>query len=184
MPDGASAAVDLVAAGFHGTALRLGRDGEQALSLYAALPWLRDAAFAAARICSRIGSSGEKLEALMSKTPRFSSWKREVPLHGNRGLLMQTLAEGKAAAGGEGVRIHTGNGWVYLVPLSRRPALRILAESPDLEVAAELCDFYAGRAAQLDRELSRQPSAGAEGEPGRGAAVSRGPACQEKGRKI
>lgn len=156
VPDGASAAVDLVAAGFHGTALRLGRDGEQALSLYAALPWLRDAAFAAARICSRMGSSGEKLEALMSKTPRFSSWKREVPLHGNRGLLMQTLAEGKAAAGGEGVRIHTGNGWVYLVPLSRRPALRILAESPDLEVAAELCDFYAGRAAQLDRELSRQ----------------------------
>ena len=36
VPDGASAAVDLVAAGFHGTALRLGRDGEQALSLYAA----------------------------------------------------------------------------------------------------------------------------------------------------
>ena len=78
VPDGASAAVDLVAAGFHGTALRLGRDGEQALSLYAALPWLRDAAFAAARICSRMGSSGEKLEALMSKTPRFSSWKRET----------------------------------------------------------------------------------------------------------
>ena len=168
VPDGASAAVDLVAAGFHGTALRLGRDGEQALSLYAALPWLRDAACAAARICSRMGSSGEKLEALMSKTPRFSSWKREVPLHGNRGLLMQTLAEGKAAAGGEGVRIHTGNGWVYLVPLSRRPALRILAESPDLEVAAELCDFYAGRAAQLDRELSRQlsPSEQREGPAG------------------
>ena len=89
-------------------------------------------------------------------TAESGVWKREVPLHGNRGLLMQTLAEGKAAAGGEGVRIHTGNGWVYLVPLSRRPALRILAESPDLEVAAELCDFYAGRAAQLDRELSRQ----------------------------
>ena len=156
MPDAAPAAIDTLAAGYHGGALRLGRDGPEAEARYGELPWLRDAAFAAARICSRMGSSGEKLEALMSKTPRFSSWKREVPLHGNRGLLMQTLAEGKAAAGGEGVRIHTGNGWVYLVPLSRRPALRILAESPDLEVAAELCDFYAGRAAQLDRELSRQ----------------------------
>ena len=160
VPDGASAAVDLVAAGFHGTALRLGRDGEQALSLYAALPWLRDAAFAAARICSRMGSSGEKLEALMSKTPRFSSWKREVPLHGNRGLLMQTLAEGKAAAGGEGVRIHTGNGWVYLVPLARRSALRVVGEGPDLEIAAELCDFYAGRVAQLDRAISEQCAQG------------------------
>ena len=156
MPDGASAAVDLVAAGYDGTVLRLDRDGAQARDLYAAQPWFWSAPSAAARICARMGVSGQKLEALMSKTPRFSSWKREVPLHGNRGLLMQTLAEGKAAAGGEGVRIHTGNGWVYLVPLSRRPALRILAESPDLEVAAELCDFYAGRAAQLDRELSRQ----------------------------
>ena len=69
-----------------------------------------------------------------------SSWKREVPLHGNRGLLMQTLAEGKAAAGGEGVRIHPGNGWVYLVPLARRSALRVVGEGPDLEIAAELCD--------------------------------------------
>ncbi len=155
MPDGASAAVDLVAAGFHGTALRLGRDGEQALSLYAALPWLRDAAFAATRICSRMGSSGEKLEALMSKTPRFSSWKREVPLHGNRGLLMQTLAEGRPLQAGGGPHSH-GERVGLSGPLSRRPALRILAESPDLEVAAELCDFYAGRAAQLDRELSRQ----------------------------
>ena len=36
-----------------------------------------------------------------------------------------------------------------------------------------------------DRELSRQlPPAGAEGEPGRGAAVSRGPACQERAENL
>ena len=45
VPDGASAAVDLVAAGFHGTALRLGRDGEQALSL------CRPALAAGRRLC-------------------------------------------------------------------------------------------------------------------------------------
>ena len=40
---------------------------------------------------------------------------------------------------GESCRDSSRSSW------AARPALRILAESPDLEVAAELCDFYAGR---------------------------------------
>ncbi len=157
VPDGASAAVDLVAAGLNGQALRLGRDGERARELYARLPWLRDAAFAAARICSRMAAGGESLEALMAKTPRFSARKREVPLSADRGRVMQELSKQYGRdAGGEGVRIRTGNGWVYLVPLARRHALRVVAESPDMELAAELCDLYAGRCARTDRELFRQ----------------------------
>ena len=62
--------------------------------------------------------------------------------------------------GGEGLRVHTGGGWVYLVPLARRSALRVVGEGPDLEIAAELCDFYAGRAAQLDRAISEQCAQG------------------------
>ena len=43
---------------------------------------------------------------------------------------------------------------VYLTPIARRSALRVIAEGPDLELAAELCDFYAGRAAEVDRSIS------------------------------
>ena len=156
VPAGASAAVDLVAAGYSGTVLRLDRDGAQARELYAAQPWLWSAPSAAVRICSRMEVSGQKLEALMSKTPRFSSWKREVPLTADRGRVMQALARERACtASGEGLRLRTGGGWVYLVPLTRRSALRVMAEGPDLEVAAELCDFYAGRAEELDREAAQ-----------------------------
>ena len=157
VPAGARAAVDLGAAGYGGTVLRLDRDGEEARDRYAALHWLWSAPSAAARICARMGTSGQKLETLMSKTPRFNIWKREVPLSSDRGRVMQALArEQPQAAQGEGIRVRTGSGWVYLVPLARRPALRVMAEGPDLELAAELCDFYADRAAALDREACRQ----------------------------
>ena len=157
VPAGASAAVELVAAGYGGTILRLDRDGDQARTLYAAQPWLRQAPAAAARICARMAISGQKLETLVSKTPRFSSWRREVPLSSDRGRVMQALArESARQPQGEGLRLRTGSGWVYLTPIARRSALRITAEGPDLELAAELCDFYAGRTAELDQAISEQ----------------------------
>ena len=63
---------------------------------------------------------------------------------------------GKGALDGEGLRLRSRGGWVYLVPLSRRSALKVVAEGPDLELAAELCDFYAGQVAQLDRSKRSQ----------------------------
>ena len=155
VPAGASAAVELVAAGYGGTVLRLDRDGEQAAALYATQPWIRQAPAAAVRICSRMAVSGQKLETLVAKTPRFSSWRREVPLVSDRGQVMQALAREHARQPtGEGLRMRTGSGWVYLTPIARRSALRVIAEGPDLELAAELCDFYAGRAAEVDRSIS------------------------------
>ena len=146
-----------MAAGYGGTVLRLDRDGDQAAALYAAQPWLRQAPAAAARICARMAVAGQKLESLVAKTPRFSAWRREVPLTSDRGRVMQALAREQARQpSGEGLRMRTGSGWVYLTPIARRSALRILAEGPDLELAAELCDFYAGRTAEIDRALSEQ----------------------------
>lgn len=157
VPAGASAAVELVAAGYRGEILRLGRDKEEARKLYAAQPWLREAPAAAVRICSRMGVSGQKLESLVAKTPRFSAWRREVPLASDRGQVMRELAQEQAfRSDGKGIRVRSGGGWVYLRPMVRRSALRILAEGPDLELAAELCDRYADRAAELDRKISQQ----------------------------
>ena len=51
---------------------------------------------------------------------------------------------------------------MYLAPLARRAALRVVAEGPDLELAAELCDFYAHRTAALDRQIARRDAQGAE----------------------
>ncbi|MBQ3134907.1 MAG: NTP transferase domain-containing protein [Oscillospiraceae bacterium] len=154
VPDDASAAVELVAAGFGKTVQRLGRDGEQARQLYRALPWLRDAAFAAARLCARMAATGESLGQLAAKTPRFSSWRREVSLTGERAEVMARLAAGlgPSCRVGEGLRLRDRGGWVYLVPLARRTAVRVVAESDDMELAAELCDFYAARVIQTDRE--------------------------------
>ena len=70
---------------------------------------------------------------------------------------MQVLAREHARTpSSEGLRMRTGSGWVYLTPVARRSALRIMTEGPDLELAAELCDFYANRAAEVDRAISEQ----------------------------
>jgi mannose-1-phosphate guanylyltransferase/phosphomannomutase len=155
VPPGASAAAELVAAGYGGTVLR----GEAGRSLAARQPWMREGASAAVRICSRMARSGEKLWELLAMTPRFSAWKREIPLTARRAQVMEALAkEGRGGAWGEGLRLRMGGGYVSCTPLARREALRVLAEGPDLELAAELCDQYAAKIARLDRALSKQSS--------------------------
>lgn len=157
VPDDASAAVELVAAGFDKPVLRLGRDGEQARELYRTQPWLRDAAFAAARLCSRLSNASERLEQLAAKTPRLCIWRREISLTRDRGEIMRLLSQRARGAGyvGAGLRLRTGGGWVYLVPLVRRHALKVVAESADMEMAAELCDLYADKVRRLDGEQTK-----------------------------
>ncbi|NCB63667.1 MAG: hypothetical protein EOM52_08640 [Clostridia bacterium] len=144
IPDDAPAAIDAL-----GTVLRLGRDGKEAEELYLELPWLRDAAFAAARICARLGQTGERLRTLEVRVPRFVRLKREVPLHKGRGEVMQGFAA-RGEQMPEGVRIQSGESYVYLAPLSRRAALRVIAEAADMETARELCDFYVNQAKEMD----------------------------------
>ena len=155
VPAGASAAAELVAAGYGGTVLRLGRDGDEARALAAAQPWMGQAPAAAVRLCSRMGVAGQRLERLVAKTPRFTACRREVPLVAGGERVLAALAEEPGVRReGSGLRLRTGEGWVYLSPSARRPVLRVLAEGPDLELAAELCDRFAHLAARTDRALS------------------------------
>jgi len=153
VPSGTTAAVDLVAAGYDGCVLWLDRDGREAQELYESMPWLWYAPSAAVRICHRMGVSAQSLEALGQKTPRFQSWKREVPILSDQREVLEALL-GRPTGAVEGARLRTDKGWVYLYPLPGRSALRVVAEGTDLELAAELCDFYAGRAVRLDLRLA------------------------------
>ena len=155
VPDAAPAVIGQIAAEWQGRALRLGRDGQEALELYRHQIWMRDALFAAVRICSRMALTGSPLEELIAQLPRFALRTREVPLTGDRGSLMQVLAqEGILPQGGEeGVHISSGQGWVYLVPLVRRPSLRIIAQGYTAETARSLCDFYVKKISALDEQV-------------------------------
>ncbi|NLF34375.1 MAG: NTP transferase domain-containing protein [Clostridiales bacterium] len=153
LPSAAPMSIELLAEGAQDRLLRLGRDGPEAEELYAALPWLWDATFAAGRICARLGTTGEPMSSLMARLPRFAVSRQEIPLSGSRGAVMRALAgEDNAPLAGDGLRLAAGDGWVYLSPLSRRAALRVVGEGPDAEIAAELCDFYAKRVADLDQK--------------------------------
>lgn len=152
VPPAAPAAIDLMVISRGGAALRLGRDGAEAEERYAALPALRDAAFGFALVCAHM-AAGERLADLNRRAPQFAVRRREVPLSGNRGDVMQAIyrAEPKAQQAGEGLRLKVGSGWVYITPLTRRPALRVVGEGFDAELAGELCDFYVEKAKKLDR---------------------------------
>ena len=114
---GASAAAELVAAGYGGTVLRLGRDGTEARTLYAAQPWMGQAPAAAVRLCSRMGVAGQRLERLVAKTPRFAASRREVLLTADGARVISALAgEPGSRREGAGLRLRTGEGWVYLAP--------------------------------------------------------------------
>ena len=108
VPDAAPAAIDTLAAGYHGGALRLGRDGPEAEARYGELPWLRDALFAACRICAHLGMTGERLHGLAGKIPRFVLRRREVSLRSGQGevlsVLLRTLPGAQPAGGGLRVR--------------------------------------------------------------------------------
>ena len=155
VPDAAPAAIDTLAAGYHGGALRLGRDGPEAEARYGELPWLRDALFAACRICAHLGMTGERLHGLAGKIPRFVLRRREVSLRSGQGevlsVLLRTLPGAQPAGGG--LRVRQGEGWVTLVPLARSAVLRIVGEARSAELAEELCAFCARRAEEADRGL-------------------------------
>jgi mannose-1-phosphate guanylyltransferase/phosphomannomutase len=152
VPPAAPAAIDLLTQSFGGTALRLGRDGIEAEERYAALPTLRDATFGAALICAHMAATGERLYDLTRRAPQFAVRRRELPIRKTRGDLMQALyrAEPKAEQAGEGLRLKVGSGWVYIAPLTRRPALKVVGEGFDAELAEELCNFYVEKARKLD----------------------------------
>ena len=151
LPAGSPAAIEALAGGREGAVLSLGRDGPEAQELYAALPSLRDAAFAAARICVRLGRTGERLATLAARVPPFVVLRREVPLRRGRGEVMHDLAQRLGGEAGQGVRVSGREGVAWLSPLSRRSALLVSAEAASMEAAEELCTRCVQEVLRTDR---------------------------------
>ena len=148
VPAAAPAAIDTLAAGYHGGALRLGRDGAEAEARYRELPWLRDGIFAACRICARLGMTGERLRDLAGKLPRFALCRQEIPLRRDGEDMLARLLRALPGAEqvGAGLRLRQGEGWVTLSLQTRPAALRVVGEARTAELAQELCDFCVRRA--------------------------------------
>jgi len=143
LPGWAPAAADSVAEAFGGRLLRLGRD-EEAPALWRAQPWFWDGIFAACRLCARLGLTGESLAQLDAAAPRFAVARAEVPLRQGRGRAMERLhwTAGSYRSAGEG--------WVWVVPSSRREAMRVIAEAGSMEAAQELCAIYERKIRRAD----------------------------------
>ena len=81
--------------------------------------------------------------------------RREIPLQRGRGELMEEFMSSfrRSEPAGAGVRLSAGAGWVYVAPLVRRPAVQVLAEGENAEIAEELCVFYENEVRRLDGQL-------------------------------
>ena len=102
-----------------------------------------------------MGLTGQTLSALRRDLPAFATARGEVSLRSGRGRVMgSALAAGdRVKSQGEGVRMQVGEGWVYLIPASRRQALRIIAEAATMEAAQELCHQYEEKLHSLDEQV-------------------------------
>jgi len=75
----------------------------------------------------------------------------DVTLKNDRGAIMRALAEtAENAEYGDGLRMKMGSGIVTVAPLTLQCALRIVAESEDMEAAQELCDVLRRKVQKLD----------------------------------
>lgn len=151
LPPGAPETIRALAGRREGAVCALDQGGPEAEALYASLPYLRDAAFAAARVCARLGRTGERLATLAARVPPFVVLRREVPLRRGRGEVMRDLSQ-RLGGGSEGVRVSGDEGIVHLAPLGRRTSLRVSVEAASMEAAEELCARYEEEIRQIDRQ--------------------------------
>lgn len=165
LPPDATAAAVLVAMGHNGRIEYLsGQEEDPARPRYAGQPWLWSAPGAAVRICSRMRTAGQRLDDLLNKIPRFGRHSRDIPFAAGQSRAATLLADRSfTPLPGGGSRMRTESGWLSLFP--RAASLRITAEGPDLELAAELCSRYTHRALQLKQALE-------EGERGKNSISS------------
>lgn len=158
LPLHATRAIEALAARYGAHALYL--PGERAVWMAALAEkaqkqlalWL-DGARMALAFLSELCDRGLSLAQWRASMPAAFRSAREVPAPASQqGRLLHALAaRAPGAELGGGVRLTGDSGWAWLSPDEAGTGLSVVAESPDMESARELCDFYGG---ELERLLS------------------------------
>ena len=156
---GAPAVIDAMGQQLGATVLRTGRD-KNTRAISAASPWLRCALFAAAYLARTMARRRMTLAELLDSLPPFARQRIQVPLTRDPDRVLNdfTARFRRAEPAGNGIRLSTADGWVYVAPKADRRALLLQADADTAELAEELCGFYQEELSRLDKtELSVRP---------------------------
>ena len=93
----------------------------------------------AVRLLSAMKRSGRTLAELVEKLPGFATASRVIPCQGNPGKVLRRLEQTGRERVGEGARVRTKNGVVFVRPAKLGRSLVLTAEAADMETADELC---------------------------------------------
>lgn len=101
--------------------------------------WVRDGLMMAVRLLSAMKRSGRSLPQLLRQLPDFATASRVVPCADNPGRVLRRLARDEQERVGEGARVRTKNGVIFVRPAKLGRSLILTAEAADMETADELC---------------------------------------------
>lgn len=148
----APAVIDAMGKKLGAPVLRSGRD-KHTREVSAASPWLRCALFAVGYLARTMALRRTTLADLIDSLPPFARQRTQVPLHKDPDRVMSdfTARFRRAEPAGEGIRLSTADGWVYVAPKADRRALFLQADADTAELAEELCGFYQRELSQLDQ---------------------------------
>ena len=146
---GAPAVIDAMGRQLGTPVLRTGRD-KTAREVSSAAPWLRCALFAAGYLAAAMAGRRTTLADLLDTLPAFSRRHTQVPLHRDPKQVLRdfTTRFRRAEPAGDGIRLNTADGWIYVAPKER--TLLLQADADTMELAEELCRFYQKELSQLD----------------------------------
>lgn len=106
-----------------------------------AAPFVTDGAVLMFGILDLLSSGNVSLSAAMQKIPEFATVNRYVPLDGYSDEILKSIGT-SITAEADGAVISDTRGRILISPVRTGKGVMMRVESYDLEIAAELCDFY------------------------------------------
>lgn len=106
-----------------------------------------DGIYGALRLMELASENGGSLRGLLHGLPELHRKQRTVSVDWrDKGKVLRTLSESYPQAElGDGIRLNTDKGWVWVRPSGERAECSVISESMNAEFAGELCDDLARR---------------------------------------